>query len=117
MISPASRIICSYPYDGGAMNYLDGCGPSYCSEPDNIWGCAFPPSMTYRMMQIHEDGNQWPYNEVVVDATAMYVEAVFWGRDGPDASEIHERLLEHFQLNAHQLPLLSFRPGHRDPFS
>ena len=64
VLSPLSRIICSYPYDGGAMNYGDGCGPSYCNE-NNVWGCAFPPNMLYRMMQIHEGGRQWPYNEVL----------------------------------------------------
>jgi hypothetical protein len=117
VLSPLSGVLCSYPYDGGAMNYLNGCGPTYCSEPDNVWGCAFPPSMTYRMMEIHENGDQWPYNEVVIDASAMIFEAVFWGREGPDASEIHARVLAHFGLNERQLPLLTFRPGHWDPFS
>merc|ERR1711998_542187 len=110
VLSPSSGTICSYPYDGGAMNYLDGCGPKYCSEPNNIWGCAFPPSMLYRMMQIHEGGQQWPYNEVVVDASRMVIEAVINGR-GANAQEYHARILEHFGLNANQLPLLSWGAG------
>ena len=97
------------------MNYGDGCGPSYCSEPDNIWGCAFPPSMTYRMMQIHEGGRQWPYNEVVVDQSQMAIEAVISGR-GDAANNVHARLLEHFNLRPNQLPLLGFR-GSWSPFS
>ena len=105
LISPASRILCSYPYDGGAMNYQNGCGPSFCSEPNNIWGCCFPPSMMYRMLQIHYNGPQWPYNEVVIDSSAMIIEAVIDGR-GNNAAAIHGRLLAHFGLKSNQLPLL-----------
>ena len=107
ILSPASRTLCSYPYDGGAMEFEWGCRPEVCSEPNHIWDCAFPPSMLYRMMQIHESGNQWPYNEVVVDQFHMVIEAVFTGRGG-DSEGIHQRLLEHFQLNENQLPLLSW---------
>ena len=115
ILSPASRTLCSYPYDGGAMNFANGCGPSWCSEPNDVWGCAFPTTMLYRMQQIHEAGPQWPYNEVVVDANRIVVEAVFRGRGGA-AETIHANLLAHFGLNANQLPLLNFR-GHTSPFS
>ena len=103
VISPASRVLCSYPYDGGAMNYELGCGPTWCSEPDNVWGCAFPTSMLYRMMEIHEGGRQWPYNEVVVDQSQMDIEAV-WG--GADARAMHARLLTHYGRDETQLPFL-----------
>ena len=53
----------------------DGCGPSACSEPNNVWGCYFPPSMLYRMMQIHEAGRQWPYNEVVIAAGDIVIDS------------------------------------------
>ena len=26
ILSAASRVLCAYPYDGGAMNYPNGCG-------------------------------------------------------------------------------------------
>ena len=107
VLSPRSTVLCAYPYDGGAMNFANGCGPSWCSEPDNIWGCAFPPSMLYRMQQIHEGGPQWPYNEVVVDANGIIIEAVFGGRGGA-AEAMHARLIAHFGLTANQLPFLGF---------
>ena len=103
VISPQSEVLCAYPYDGGAMNYEWGCGPSMCSEPDNIHGCAFPPTMLARAMQMHENGPQWPYNELVVNQSAMAIEAV-WGGGG--ARRMHERLLLHFGLNENQLPFL-----------
>lgn len=62
--------------------------------------------MIYRMLQLHEGGRQWPYNEVVIDAEQMIIEAVVAGRGG-DASTMHTRLLEHFGLQANQLPLVS----------
>ena len=107
ILSPATTIFCSYPYDGGAMNYWNGCGPSMCSEPHNIWGCAFPPHMLYRMMITFENGPQWPYNEVVVDAYNFVIEAFVGGRGG-DVAAMHQRTLEHFGLQANQLPLLAF---------
>ena len=107
VLSPRSTVLCAYPYDGGAMNFANGCGPSWCSEPNNIWGCAFPPSMLYRMQQIHEGGPQWPYNEVVVDANGIIIEAVFGGRGGA-AEAMHARLIAHFGLTANQLPFLGF---------
>ena len=103
VLSPASRVLCSYPYDGGAMNYEWGCGPAMCSEPDNIWNCAFPMSMLSRMMVLHENGPQWPYNEVVVDQSQMVIEAV-WG--GADARAMHARLLTHYGRDETQLPFL-----------
>ena len=110
VLSPLSKTLCSYPYDGGAMNYAWGCGPTMCSEPSNIWGCAFPPSMLYRMMQIHFNGDQWKYNEVVVDQFNMSITAV-WG--GWGARQVHAKLLEHFGLNENQLPFLE---GGKHPF-
>ena len=107
VLHPASTILCSYPYDGGAMDFANGCGPSFCSEPSNIWGCAFPPSMLYRMMRLHQGGNQWPYNEVVIDAAGIIVEAVFAGSGG-NAAVMHSQILQHFGLTANQLPLLTF---------
>ena len=90
------------------MNYANGCGPRFCSEPSTIWGCCFPPSMLYRMLRIHYGGRQWPYNEVVIDAEHgnMVIEAFFEGRGG-DAAGMHGRMLAHFGLHANQLPLLS----------
>ena len=109
MISPQSAVLCAYPYDGGAMNYAWGCGPSMCSAPDNINGCAFPPTMLAQAMEMHEQGQQWPYNEIVVNQSQMAIEAV-WGGEG--AREMHERLLLHFGVNGNQLPFL----GYRNPF-
>ena len=114
VLSAASGILCAYPYDGGAMNYANGCGPTSCAEPDHIWGCAFPPQMLYRMLQIHESGPQWPYNEVVVDADRLVIEAVYG--TSAAARDVHARLRAHFGASAAQLPLLDFRGGARDPF-
>ena len=112
ILSPASRLLCAYPYDGGAMNFDDGCGPFMC-DPDHVWGCAFPLGMLERMLTVHENGPQWPYNEVVVDAGAMVVEAVF----GAGSTAVHARLLSHFGLDARQLPLLDFNPAGAVPFT
>ena len=68
------------------------------------------------MLQIHEGGQQWPYNEVVVDQGRMAIEAVIAGRGG-SAAAMHARLLQHFNLTSNQLPLLHYRGGGRDPFS
>eukprot|EP00966_Prymnesium_polylepis_P036456 845927-Prymnesium_polylepis.1 len=102
-------MVCSYPYDGGAMGYENGCGPSWCAEPDTIWSCAFPPDMLYRMLEMyyvrHGESSR-SYNEVVVDANEIVIEAVIDGRGG--AADKHRRILEHFGLNSNQLPLLQF---------
>lgn len=108
VLSAASRVLCSYPYDGGAMNFEDGCGPELCSD-DNVWNCAFPPDMLDRMMQIHESGGQWPYNEVVVDSSDMIVEAVF---GGAGLANMHAAYLRHYGVDASRLPLLDFMPWH-----
>ena len=113
VLAPTSTLLCSYPYDGGAMNYANGCGPSTCSEPTNIYGCSFPPSMTYRMLQIHERGRQWPYNEAVIDGAGLVIEAVY---GGAAAAGVHAQLLAHFGVSRNQLPLLVYRGGARDPF-
>ena len=33
ILSPASRTLCSYPYDGGAMEFEWGCQPEVCWSP------------------------------------------------------------------------------------
>ena len=71
--------------------------------------------MLYRMLQVHESGPQWPYNEVVIDAQQMVIEAVFVGA-GADAPAMHSKLLAHYGLLPAQLPLLVYRGGARDPF-
>ena len=116
VISAVSKVLCSYPNDGGAMTYEDGCGPRICRGPDDIWGCAFPVDMLKNMLEVHE-GLDFTYNEVVVEASSMVIEAVFTGDDGDDHAEfIHRRMLEHFRLNANQLPLLRFDNRPRNPF-
>ena len=107
VLSPRSTTLCSYPYDGGAMDYQYGCGPSMCSEPDNVWGCAFPPSMLYRMLQMFYGRFQSPYNEVVVRADGIIIEAFVAGRNN-DVAAMHARTLTHFGLTSAQLPLLRF---------
>jgi hypothetical protein len=57
----------------------NGCGPTMCT-PGNDWNCAFPPNMLKRMMELHytaPSAKDWLYNEVVVDAKHMAIEAVF----------------------------------------
>ena len=78
------------------MAYENGCGPFWCSEPNNIWGCAFPPNMTYRMIEMYAEqrhqGSRM-YNEVVVDAEHMAIEAVLSGRGAGrgGSAAIHKR--------------------------
>jgi len=98
VLSPSSRIFCSYPYDGGAMEYATGCGPRWCSEPDDIWGCAFPPNMLNRMMELYDDkrvGSGWSYNEIVIDPAHMAIEAVIYGSQlqpgDVSAADVHSR--------------------------
>ena len=95
------------------MNYWNGCGPSWCYEPNHIWGCAFPPNMLYRMMEMYEQRPQSHYNEVVVDASHFIIEAVIAGRatGSINAGTTHARLLEHFNLQSNQLPLLGWGRG------
>ena len=84
ILSPASRILCSYPGDGGAMQYEDGCGPQWCNlENNTIWGCAFPPDLLHKMVEMYRDDHNSRYNEVIVDAGQMVIEAVIVGRGGP----------------------------------
>ena len=98
------------------MTYESGCGPKACRGPDDIWGCAFPRSMLKQMLEVHE-GVQFLYNEVVVEVQTMVVEAVFRGDWDENTELIHQRFLDHFKLNANQLPLLNFEHRALDPFS
>jgi hypothetical protein len=70
--------------------------------------------MLYRMMRIHEGGPHWPYNEVVVAADGIVVEAVYGS--SAQAARMHRMLLSHLGVGSEQLPLLNFRPRRRDPF-
>jgi uncharacterized protein YfiM (DUF2279 family) len=83
---------------GGAMEYATGCGPRWCSEPDDIWGCAFPPNMLNRMMELYDDkrvGSGWSYNEIVIDPAHMAIEAVIYGSQlqpgDVSAADVHSR--------------------------
>lgn len=117
VLSPTSRVLCSYPYDGGAMNYDDGCGPVLCTG-SQAYTCAYPPSRLDAMMRV-SDASTTAYNEVVVDARHFTIEAVFVisGVEYPRMAQWHQRLLDHYGRTASQLPLLRLEPNRtRDPF-
>lgn len=87
------------------MSSENGCSHyEWCTE-DKLYGCAFPPTMLKRMLEMFESDPRAGYNEVVVDPEHMVIEAV-WGRSAK-AAEVHRKILDHWGLNENQLPLIN----------
>lgn len=141
IVSPSSRVLCSYPQDSGTKSWrlpkvsVNGCGPSFCGRDaraysgtdqwprprhDAGYPCAFPPNMFATMMSIFYNAtvDESAYTEIVVDnePQTFAVEAVvsFNLEDKGRARTVHRKIIEHWGLNAHQLPLLRWGPGLKD---
>lgn len=76
--------------------------------------CAFPPSMTERMLQIFDAASpeESSYTELVFGTTTevgVAFEAVVGV--GKEAEVTQQMIMIHFGLNERQLPLLQFGPG------
>ena len=136
VISPSSRLICSYPQDSGTKSWTlskveaytghAGCGPIMCSssmygnkgQPNwppprrsSGYPCAFPPSMFDVMMGVFHDATveESSYTEIVIDNHLFAIEAIVgFGYEG---RYVHGQILSHFGLNENQLPLLRWGPG------
>lgn len=142
VLSPASRLLCSYPQDSGSVSWkgskaaidpvsgraLPGCGPALCNEHsatpppfrDRGYPCAFPPSMLGAMVSVFlaASADQAGYTEVIVSAAAgdFAIEAVLLPEKegkGPSGRAVHTSTLEHFGLTRAQLPLLMLGPGYK----
>ena len=131
VLSPRSRLRCSYPQDGNTNNWamgkvgpaMAGCGPRLCSEADlhalplckheDSFPCAMPPAFFERMLRLFEAREDsvgaCAYTEVVLALDGLAIEAMIGFTDG-----VHRRVLDHFGLNANQLPMLKFARLHQD---
>ena len=128
VISPSSRVLCSYPQDSGTLSWTaskstqPGCGPRPCNArdapfplpgsfgPGRGYPCYFPPAMFDQMLDVF-DSCATAYNEVIVSTAPgdFAIEAVVGD------VQAHMSLMEHFGLNERQLPLLTFGPGAKGP--
>ena len=66
VISPRSRLLCSYPQDSGTKSFVrfHGCGPKLCGKADapfpkpfrdRGYPCAFPPDMFADMLTVFDN--------------------------------------------------------------
>jgi len=135
VLSPRSRLVCSYPQDSGTKSWtvpkvpVAGCGPHMCTDNDAPFPpprsgagyvCAFPPTKLRDALEIFEAApvSLSAYTEIVISTAPgeFAIEAVVcdstcdYYRAGRD-DESHANLLRHFGLSATQLPLLRWGPG------
>ena len=115
VLSPATRVSCAFPADGGTQgkSLSQVCGRPACSRK-RWWGCAFPAHQLADMMRAQLAHNPAGYNEVVVSVIEWdehlpdVIEAIVSLGDLKKARAVHRAFLSEYPAMNGFTPLVQY---------